>query len=98
MERDRIRLVVRGLEKPMPIMFLTPIEWGVFIAGIALGIAIRQFLLGSIIAFGFVYIYRKSTLTGKRGVYMHKLWRAGLPTDPLIKRNWPKPTAVDLNE
>lgn len=82
----------------MPIMFLTPIEWGVFIMGISIGIAIRQFMVGAVIAFGFVYLYRKSAATGKRGFYMHRVWRAGLPADPLQKKYWPKPSAVDLIE
>jgi len=95
---DPLRAVPRGLEKPMPIMFLTPIEWGVAIIGLGLGIAIRQFLFGAVIAFGFVYLYRKTTSTGKRGLYVHMIWRAGLPFDPLMKKFWPKPSAVDLNE
>lgn len=95
MDTRRIR---RGLERPLPFMFLEPTEWLVLLVGLGGGIILRKLSLGFVLAFAALYIYRKMKAKGKRGYWTHRLYRVGIPADPLLAQNAPKATAVDYCE
>ena len=95
---NSMRTIYYGLEAPVPVMLLETTEWMIIMGGFGIGIVMKQLILGAIFGYVGFKIYRKMKGVGKRGAVLHKLWRLGLPIDPLLKTAAPKPTAVIFHE
>lgn len=92
------RTIYYGLEEPVPIMLLDPKEWMAIFGGLGLGIVMQSFILMVILPYVVFKGYRKLKGYGKRGAVFHRLWRFGIPADPLMRYGVPKPTAVQFHE
>lgn len=94
-----LRKIPRGLELPVPILFLDPAEAIVAIMLVGVGVIAKQPLLGFGGMFGLIYMSRKLSKGAKRGASKHLLWSIGISgIDPAMKRYGPKPTQVDFTE
>lgn len=78
-----------GLEDPIPIMFLDPIEFIMAVTFIGFGIISDLILLGGAGAFTVVAASRYFKRGAKKGAMQHFMWSLGLQIDPHLSKRFP---------
>lgn len=86
------------IDEPVPIMFWTPMELVMAIAGLGLGVILHMMTLGMLVAGLVLWGSKKLKRGAKRGAVQHRAWRAGLEVDPALKRWFPASWQNDFLE
>mgnify|MGYP001302874816 CR=1 FL=1 len=78
-----------GIEEPIPIMFLDPIEFIMVITFIGFGILSDLIILGGAGAFIVVALSRYLKRGAKRGAMQHFMWSLGMQIDKNLANRFP---------
>lgn len=93
------RIVLRGLDEPVPILFWTPMEFIMMVMILGVAIVAKQLLFGMIGAYVCLKVSRRLGRGAKKGQSKHALWRLGAAfIDPPLSKKMPHPIKTDFCE